>query len=75
MVAEAMFHATGLAPSTTRTLQPLGDLEPTTLAIMHGASYRGDGRKALNGLAAAYQDLMTAAASSTPSIGRSAAST
>ena len=58
MVAEAMFHATGLAPSTTRTLQQLGDLEPTTLAIMHGSSYRGDGRKALNELAAAYERLM-----------------
>ena len=62
MVAESMFHATGLAPSTARTLQQLGDLEPTTLAIMHGSSFQGDGRKALNELAAAYDGLIAAEA-------------
>jgi flavorubredoxin len=58
MAAEAMFHATCLAPHTASTLRALGDLEPTTLAIMHGSSFSGDGRKALYELAAAYEGLV-----------------
>jgi flavorubredoxin len=54
LAAEGMFHATALAPHTTATLQALGDLAPSTLAIMHGASYRGDGRQALYDLADGY---------------------
>jgi len=61
MAAEMMFHATCLAPNTAQTLRRLGDLEPTTLAIMHGSSYRGDGRSALDGLAVAYEKLTAAA--------------
>ncbi len=57
MAAEAMFHATSLAPHTASTLRALGDLEPSTLAIMHGSSFQGDGRKALDELAAAYEAL------------------
>lgn len=60
MAAEAMFHATALAPHTPTTLRALGDLEPSTLAIMHGSSYQGDGRKALYALADAYQALAAA---------------
>ena len=37
------------------TLRALGDLDPTTLAIMHGASFHGDGKQALDDLAAAYE--------------------
>jgi flavorubredoxin len=59
--AEEMFHASCLAPHTGATVRALGDLEPTTLAIMHGSSYRGDGKKALYELAAAYDDLIAAA--------------
>jgi flavorubredoxin len=59
--AEEMFHASCLAPHTGSTVRALGDLEPTTLAIMHGSSYRGDGKKALYELAAAYDDLIAAA--------------
>jgi flavorubredoxin len=62
MAAEAMFHATCLAPHTATTIRALGDLEPTTLAVMHGASYQGDGRKALYELAAAYEGLTASAA-------------
>ena len=57
LAAEAMFHATSLAPQTGRMLRALGDLEPTTLAIMHGPSFSGDGRRALNDLAAGYEAL------------------
>lgn len=60
MAAEAMFHATCLAPSTASTLRSLGDLEPTTLAIMHGSSYQGNARQALYDLAASYEDLVAA---------------
>ncbi len=55
MAAEAMFHATSLAPHTAGTIRGLGDLEPTTLAVMHGSSFQGDGRRALHELAAAYE--------------------
>ena len=58
MDAESVFHATCLAPHTAATIRSLGDLEPTTLAIMHGSSYRGDGREALYGLADAYEKLI-----------------
>jgi flavorubredoxin len=60
MAAEAMFHATSNAPHTGDVLRALGDLEPTTLAIMHGSSFQGDGRKALYELAAGYEALATA---------------
>jgi flavorubredoxin len=61
LAAEAMFHATCLAPHTANTLRQLGDLSPTTLAIMHGASFRGDGKAALYDLAAGYEALTAAA--------------
>jgi flavorubredoxin len=56
MAAEEMFHATSLAPHTGATLRGLADLEPTTLAIMHGSSFSGDGRQALRDLATAYEE-------------------
>ena len=62
MAAEEMFHATCLAPHTASTIRGLGDLDPTTLAVMHGSSYQGDGRKALYELAAAYEGLASASA-------------
>ena len=61
LLAEAMFHATCLAPHTARTLRALGDLSPTTLAIMHGSSFQGDGKQALYDLAAGYEKLMAEA--------------
>jgi flavorubredoxin len=60
MAAERMFHGTALAPHTPSTLRALGDLQPTTLAIMHGSSYEGDGRTALHQLADEYERMMTA---------------
>jgi len=38
-------------PYTDRILQQLADLEPKTLAIMHGSSFVGDGRQALQDFA------------------------
>ena len=49
---EAMFHAMSMAPNTVAVLHRLADLEPATLAIMHGSSFRGDGAGALRTLAA-----------------------
>jgi flavorubredoxin len=43
IAAEAMFHAMTLAPGTVRVLRELAALRPITLALMHGASFRGDG--------------------------------
>jgi flavorubredoxin len=50
---EQMFHAMSMAPHTGSTLRALGDLRPTTLAIMHGASFVGDGGAVLHELAGA----------------------
>ncbi len=61
MEAEAMFHGTCLAPSTGTVIRALGDLEPATLAVMHGSSFSGDGRRVLHDAAAAYDDLVRAA--------------
>jgi len=48
-------------PYTSQTdaiLRRLADLEPRTLAVMHGSSFRGDGRAALLGLAQAYREIL-----------------
>jgi hypothetical protein len=57
LAAERMFHASCLAPQTAGTMRQLGDLGPTTLAIMHGTSFQGDGKRALYDLAAGYEKL------------------
>lgn len=59
MAAESMFHATCLAPHTVPTIRELGDLEPQTLAIMHGSSFQGNGKQALYDLATGYGELLT----------------
>src|SRR5205823_13184231 len=52
---EDMFRSTCLTPSTAPTIRRLAELEPKTLAIMHGSSYNGDGAKALLALADDYE--------------------
>jgi flavorubredoxin len=54
MEAEEVFHATGLTTNLGPTLEQLAALNPTTLAIMHGASFSGDGAAQLRGLADGY---------------------
>jgi flavorubredoxin len=56
LATEAMFGASSLAPHTGATLRALGDLEPRTLAIMHGSSFQGDGRQALYDLAIGLEE-------------------
>jgi flavorubredoxin len=60
LAAEQMFHQSSLAPHTTQTMRQLGDLQPRTLAIMHGSSFQGDGKQALYELAAGYEKLLAA---------------
>ena len=48
---EDMFHAMTMAPNTGEVLRALAALQPSTLAIMHGSSFRGDGAGALLRLA------------------------
>jgi flavorubredoxin len=43
---------------TERLMRELADLEPKTLAIMHGSSYRGDGGKALRELAPVMKEVL-----------------
>ncbi|HZD40428.1 MAG TPA: hypothetical protein VE131_06875 [Terriglobales bacterium] len=45
-------------PYTDATLRRLAALEPNALAIMHGSSFRGNGKKALTGLAQVIKDLL-----------------
>jgi flavorubredoxin len=58
MAAEEMFHSSSLAPQTGATIRALGDLDPTTLAVMHGSSYAGNAKQALYGLAERYEALL-----------------
>lgn len=59
--AEDLFGATALTPDTAPTLRRLADLEPRTLALMHGPAYAGDCRQALLDLADAYEARFAAA--------------
>jgi len=56
MDAEAMFRSTSLAPDTPVVMSRLAELQPTTLALMHGASFNGDCGQALLDLANAYDE-------------------
>jgi flavorubredoxin len=52
--AEDVFRATCLTPATGTTIRRLAELNPRTLALMHGSSFGGDGRDALLRLADGY---------------------
>jgi flavorubredoxin len=57
VAAEHIFRASSMAPQTVATLRSLGDLDPTTLALLHGPSFNGDGKRAFYELADAYEQL------------------
>jgi len=59
LAAEEIFHSTSLGPNVGPTLRRLAALEPTTLATMHGPSYRGDGAAQLMALASGYATFVT----------------
>lgn len=54
-VAEDVFHATSLGPAVPAALHRLSGLRPTTLAVMHGSSFIGDGSAGLRDLATVYE--------------------
>ncbi len=54
LATEEVFHSTSYSPNLVPTLEQLALLEPTTLATMHGSSYRGRGATQLRALAAGY---------------------
>ena len=60
VAAEEIFHATGLTTNLSPTLERLAQLRPTTLALMHGASFAGDGAAQLRALADGYSAMFTA---------------
>ena len=62
LIAEEIFHATSLTADLPATLERLADLAPTTLALMHGSSFRGDGATQLRSLAAGYAASMAGSA-------------
>jgi flavorubredoxin len=61
VMAEDVFGATCLTPQTGSTIRGLAALAPTTLAVMHGSCFHGDGASALIALAGAYDDRLAAA--------------
>lgn len=52
--AEDVFGATCLTPNTAPTIRRLADLDLTTLAVMHGSCFTGNGSAALLALADDY---------------------
>jgi flavorubredoxin len=58
LAGEEMFHSTSLGPNVAPTIRRLAALKPTTLATMHGASYRGNGAQQLEELARGYATIV-----------------
>ena len=61
-LAEDVFGYSSLSPRSGPTIRALAALAPTTLAVMHGGCYSGDGAAALLLLADAYDARIAAAA-------------
>jgi len=59
-LAEDVFGATCLTPSTAPTIRGLADLGATTLATMHGSSFNGDAPAMLRSLADDYDQRLLA---------------
>ena len=59
--AESLFRASSITPLAGVTIRKLAALQPTTLALMHGASFNGDCPRALTELADAYDGWLTEA--------------
>lgn len=58
---EDAVHQSSLSANSGATIRRLAELEPTTLALMHGQSFRGDGGAALRHLADEYDRRVRAA--------------
>jgi flavorubredoxin len=59
--AEEIFRASSLHPATPAAVRGLAELRPSTLALMHGSSFTGDGASALQRLADDYETRISAA--------------
>jgi flavorubredoxin len=55
VAAEETFWQTSMGPAVPSTYRRLAELEPATLAVMHGSSYNGDCAKLLRDLADVYE--------------------
>lgn len=62
IAAEDAFHSTSVGPPTAPTLRRLAELEPATLALMHGPTFRGDCAAALDRLAEYFEGALRQAA-------------
>jgi flavorubredoxin len=63
IAAEEGFQATAITPTTASTIRALQDLNPATLAVMHGACFNGDCKAEIEALAAYYESRWRAARS------------
>jgi flavorubredoxin len=61
IASETVAQFSALTPLMAPTLRKLADLAPRTLALMHGASYNGDGRQPLLQLADYYAERLAKA--------------
>ena len=59
--AEDMFRSSCITSKTAPTIRRLAELNPTTLAIMHGSSYDGEASDALLAIADVYEKRLTQA--------------
>ncbi len=66
ILTEEIFRSTSLGPAVPATLRRLADLQPRTLAIMHGASFNGDCPALLRAAADAYEERFGCLASPAP---------
>lgn len=66
IAAEELFGQTSLGPAVPATYRRLADLQPQTLAIMHGSSYNGDCPVLLRSLAQVYEQRFGCAAGAVP---------
>jgi hypothetical protein len=57
---EEMYQATVLNSATAPTIRKLAEFNPTTLALMHGPAFHGNGKQALLDLADGYEKLFKA---------------
>jgi flavorubredoxin len=65
--AEELFLASSLTPALAPTIRNLAELQPATMAIMHGSTFSGDCAATLRALADAYEARVMAATSSSSS--------
>jgi flavorubredoxin len=66
IAAEDLFRQTSLGPAVPATYRRLADLEPRTLAVMHGSSFNGDCPALLRAMADVYEQRFGCAAGNVP---------